>query len=57
VDQSAIGSPNDPNPAYMSYEEYINNNNIELKNKNKVFLDSYSYISFVNCDILPEMGW
>jgi hypothetical protein len=35
----------------------MNNNNIELKNITKVFLDSYSYISFVNNDILPEMEW
>jgi hypothetical protein len=24
---------------------------------NKTFLDSYSYISFVNCDILSELQW
>jgi hypothetical protein len=57
VNQSAIGSPYDPNPAYMSYEDNMNTYDIELKNINKIFLDSYSYISFVSIDILPEMEW
>jgi hypothetical protein len=41
----------------MTYEENRNNNDIELKNINKVFLDSYLYISFVNSDILLETEW
>jgi hypothetical protein len=35
----------------------MNIDNKDIKKINKVFLDSYSYISFVNIDILPKMEW
>jgi hypothetical protein len=52
-----MGSPYDLNPTDMSYEDNINNNNIELKNIIKVILDSYSYDSCINIDILPKIEW
>jgi hypothetical protein len=57
VDQLAIRSPYDPNPAHMSYDDKKNKNNKELKNINNVFLTLYLNISFVNIDIIPEMEW